>query len=565
MLIKVSKVSLFLALSAGSLVARIVTAASDNNSDVVVEALPETFSGATIELLKEFESEIAFQQVLFRDSIHRKTHPYVLFSTYDNNNVYSLWSTDGTEDGTQLIKETSAGSSMNMATEYHGPEYKGKYYFVWKDDSDNDQLNLYTTEGTQESTKVLTQLDTTNSNSKMPTEYVLFKNKLYWILGSELWMTDGTAENTKLVEDFQSITSGKIHDLAVINNQYLLLADRSYGILLRSDGKVDGSSTVLTNNAPNLNLRPNDRNPTLKNGVVVFPASNGLWSTDGTRANTKLIVEDLKIQEICSDEIHDGTKKAVFIDGSRNILFITDGTTEGTYPINVTDTSTFEDANMEYVRVSSSSLMDTDIAISRAGDISFDDGEVEFANAAGGGYDYGMVSKFSGSLICGPMFGNQNGRGIYELNSDGMSIWATTTNDGDNDKSNNIDLFHSFDSIWPMDGVMLPNGRFLMYTWHGANQIWLSDGSSVGTKLLVDFPGPQAAGGQGFAVLSNNVVLVRGASSTQEKYLYRLNIPEGISPNSLASSTVNSVGMTSMMIHSLLLSMGFLSLLFASW
>ena len=560
MLIKLSKLSLFLALS--GTVARIAsTTAADSDE------LPETFSGATIELITEFDSEIAFKQVLFRDSIQRKTHPYVLFSTYYNDN-YSLWSTDGTEDGTQLLKE-AAGSSMNMATEYHGPEYKGKYYFVWKDDDDGGSINLYTTQGTQDSTKVLTQL-TTNSNSKMPTEYVLFNKKLYWILGSELWMTDGTAENTKLVEDFKSITSGKIHDLAVINNQYLLLADRSYGILLRSDGRVDDGSSppsmLLTNNAPNLNLRPNDRNPTLKNGVVVFPAANGLWSTDGTRANTKLIVEDLPIQEICSDEIHDGTiKKAVFIDDSRNFLFLTDGTTEGTYPINVTDSSTFDDANMEYVRVSSSSLIGDDIAISRAGDISIDDGEVEFANAANGGYDYGMVSKFSGTLICGPMFNNNAGRGIYELTADGMSIWATTTDDGDNDKSNNIDLFHSFDSIWPMDGVMLPNGRFLMYTWHGANQIWLSDGSSVGTKLLVDFPGPQAAGGQGFAVLSNNVVLVRGASSTQEKYLYRLNIPVEISPNSLASSTVNSVGMTSAMIHSLVLSMGFLSLLFASW
>ena len=527
--------------------------------------LPETFNGATIELLKEFDSEITFEQVLFRDSSNsnKKKYPYVLFST-QSDGEYFLWSSNGSdkEAGTQLLKQSS-GSSGNAATEYHGPEYKGRYYFVWKEDESN-QVNLYTTDGTKENTKVLTELKS-NSDSPMPTEYVLFKNKLYWMLGSELWKTEGGAANTQLVEDFQSLTSGKIDDLAAINNKYLLLSDKASGILIKSDGKQTSSSSgstsiVLTSDAPNLSLRANDRNPTLNNDIVVFTASTGLFATDGTAENTKLIVKDLPVQEICGEEIQaDGVKKAIFIDSSRKFVFVTDGTTEGTRPINITHAPTVEDANMEYALVSASSMIDPNTAIARAGDISFDDGDIDYSE-----YNYGLVSKFSGTLICDPHFSTAR-RGIFELTADGMSIWATDQGADGEDGHNDIglELFHTFDDQWPMDFFTLPNGRFLMYTWRGFNQIWISDGSSTGTKLLADFPGPQAAGGQGFAVLSNNVVLVRGASTTQETKLYRLNIPKSVSPDTLASGAgADSRNLNMMMTWSIGISMG---IMFSFW
>ena len=130
-----------------------------------------------------------------------------------------LWVTDGTATGTQLVKDINPiepDENEPFAESSSFPsyfvEYEHRLYFTADDGITGNEL--WVTDGTEAGTQLVKDINPSISSDgdfSFPqgsniTELVEFGGKLYFaaddgVNGNELWVTDGTTEGTILVED----------------------------------------------------------------------------------------------------------------------------------------------------------------------------------------------------------------------------------------------------------------------------------------------------------------------------------------------------------------------------
>ena len=189
--------------------------------------------------LKDTTNFIEFQDRLF-------------FSGTNSERGTELWVTDGTMVGTQLFKdinpsfeEFNSDNSAESFTVANGstPDnfviFDDKLFFTADDGSVGREL--WVTDGTTEGTRLVKDIDpsvSTFSSGDLPqssdiSNFVEFNNRLYFSakteeIGRELWVTDGTTEGTQLVEDiypgfrYSENTSGETVTIPYDSNPELL-------------------------------------------------------------------------------------------------------------------------------------------------------------------------------------------------------------------------------------------------------------------------------------------------------------------------------------------------------
>lgn len=145
----------------------------------------------------------------------------VYFSADDGINGRELWITDGTENGTFMVKNIAAGSDGSSPNNF--TEFKNKIYFS-ADDSVNG-TELWVTDGTEIGTMMLKDINTSGNSS--PSNFYVFNNQLFFsandnISGNELWVTDGTSMGTRRLLDINpgSESSSPADFLAFNNSLY---------------------------------------------------------------------------------------------------------------------------------------------------------------------------------------------------------------------------------------------------------------------------------------------------------------------------------------------------------
>ena len=176
-------------------------------------------------------------------NIFRSVNGILYFGASDGVNGAGLWKSDGTTDGTVLVK-----GGFVAAVQYL--------------ESSNGMLYFATSDG---------------------------------ISGSELWKSDGTAEGTVLVRDIRPGSSGSFpSSITNVNGiVYFKASDGTSGIeLWKSDGTASG--TVLVKDIMAGSGSPNIDNLLDVNGTLFFTANNGthgneLWKSDGTLAGTGMV------------------------------------------------------------------------------------------------------------------------------------------------------------------------------------------------------------------------------------------------------------------------------------
>jgi len=119
-----------------------------------------------------------------------------------------LWVTNGTELGTQLVKDISPGSSSSYIAEM--TVVGTKIYF--RATNGVDGIELWMSDGTGAGTAMVKDIHV-GSGSSSPKHLCTMNGKLYFsandnICGYELWQSDGTAENTTLLKDIIPGVSG---------------------------------------------------------------------------------------------------------------------------------------------------------------------------------------------------------------------------------------------------------------------------------------------------------------------------------------------------------------------
>ncbi|MBI4511280.1 MAG: hypothetical protein HY698_16725 [Deltaproteobacteria bacterium] len=139
----------------------------------------------------------------------------VFFVAEDMVHGYELWKTDGTSAGTVLVKDIQPG--LPSAFSYYAPRpfvaWDGTLYFAADDGEHGSEL--WRSDGTAEGTQLVRDLAKGPTGSN-PDWLTVADGALYFVAdggsGVELWRSDGTAEGTQIVEDVVPGNGGSAPD-----------------------------------------------------------------------------------------------------------------------------------------------------------------------------------------------------------------------------------------------------------------------------------------------------------------------------------------------------------------
>ena len=225
----------------------------------------------------------------------------ILFSAGDGATGNELWKSDGTANGTVLVKDIMPGLSDSYPFDLIA--FKGFIYFTASDVAAGREL--WRTDGTEAGTVLIKDINPglADGFAHSMTNFTIVGDWLYFNAndgtgGTELWRSDGTSVGTLLVKDLTpGSSSTEFFALKQIENT-LYFNSNGGGMghqLWRSDGTEVGTTIVKQyahgSSAPSEVFK-------FKNKIYFAANYDGngleLWETDGSEAGT-LLVKDINV------------------------------------------------------------------------------------------------------------------------------------------------------------------------------------------------------------------------------------------------------------------------------
>jgi ELWxxDGT repeat protein len=261
----------------------------------------------------------------------------LFFSADNGTDGLELWKSDGTAQGTVMVKDINPGAASSSPQ--YGIYHNGKLYFDAADGTVTREL--FISDGTAAGTSLLKDMGQSTLNPSFPGSFFVLNNEVYFIarpsVGGEFYLhkTNGTTVGTNPVS---TQVYSQIYNPVKQFNGNVFFPGKTTSANLEL-AKSDGSSagTVMLNE-----INPSSSsNPEWfyeGNGYLFFSADDGtngreLWKTDGTTAT---LVKDINTVTSNSSNPYGFTFFNNFIyfsasDGvNGNELWKTDGTTSGT-------------------------------------------------------------------------------------------------------------------------------------------------------------------------------------------------------------------------------------------
>jgi ELWxxDGT repeat protein len=207
--------------------------------------------------------------IIFKDKFY--------FSANEGVNGYELWSSDGTEMGTEIVKDIN---SFGNAHPGNFCEYNGKFYFQ-ADDGINGK-ELWVSDGTTVGTKLF--LDLNGGKDGSPFLPIVYDSLLYFIANVssldppskdlQLWVTDGDVSNTKMISAVGATAKsplGNSRELTVCNNMLFMQArfENTIGLEPYIINTVPLKTKSAVSSISNIELYPN---PTTEIVYLEHPA-----------------------------------------------------------------------------------------------------------------------------------------------------------------------------------------------------------------------------------------------------------------------------------------------------
>ena len=176
----------------------------------------------------------------------------VIFRAYHNSYAEEPWVTDGSYDGTQLVRNLASSSSMGDFNLPYFTELNGLIYFQASSNFTGDG-ELLVTDGTYVGTHLVRDINPTGSST--PAHLFEFNGKIFFEAndgthGIEPWVTDGTSSGTMLLADIhptqnqssQAFSSGGV----IMDGSYLYFDayDNVASYIYRTDGTPGGTELM---------------------------------------------------------------------------------------------------------------------------------------------------------------------------------------------------------------------------------------------------------------------------------------------------------------------------------
>jgi len=290
-----------------------------------------TFAQPTIQEIKDVE--VGF----FND--------YEMYFTIMNNKMYfaagsfgsngqELWVSDGTTDGTYMVKNIYSGA--NSSEPRYLTALNDKLYFSAEDSIVGNEL--FVSDGTETGTHAVSDFITGASDGISPTFLAVYNEKLYFSAndgtnGTELWTSDGTAGGTYMLKDINPGGSSSPSNFTESNGILFFIADD--GSVSEELWKTDGTpaGTTLVKNINQYGDSAHWYSPMTDVGGTLFLSARHydygteLWKSDGTEVGTTLVI-DLGNPDSYTDFIVEFQGMCFFNSWDR--LYRTDGTEVGT-------------------------------------------------------------------------------------------------------------------------------------------------------------------------------------------------------------------------------------------
>jgi ELWxxDGT repeat protein len=313
-------------------------------------------SGNTQTLVKDFPSV-----GLYPDNL-TEAGGKLFFSAEAEGAGYELWVSDGTTNGTHLVKDLVPGS--NSGIPYMMPDlpnftaFKNELVFIAFDNKDS--FELWKSDGTEGGTKIIREVVQT-ANELYPLMYgiSIVDDILYWtvddgIHGTELWRTDGTSAGTLMVKNIASESgdaNAMLHSdentngLILDNELFFLANDGVHGMeLWKTNGTPDGTKrfSAITTQVESTYWSYFLSLAQQINNYIIFPietsfSGNQVWRTDGTEAGTIQLTDFIETDYLEAKNCTSCNDKMFFLveDNSTGVnLWTTNGTKDGTFKIN---------------------------------------------------------------------------------------------------------------------------------------------------------------------------------------------------------------------------------------
>ena len=449
-----------------------------------------------------------------------------LFITDDGVHGTELWVTDGTTDGTKLLKDIAPGASSSFSYAIQIAVMGNKAYFA----ASSGELDhaLWSTNGTTEGTQLVHQF-TVDYDDCPPSDFAVLNSRLYFAAddvdsGCELWTSDGTDAGTQLVKDVVTGGGGAYPaNLTTVGSKIVYSGyDADYdNELWVTDGTASGTQRLA-----NINTNPDESSdPTtfvsFSNGAKVAFISDRstageVWVTDGTSAGTfRDSPSGFEVEYLITSgsAIHySGFKDCSANSGVCNILYSSNGTGSAILNVEEDESKSISELTVSNGIVYFSQNLNGEPKIFRLN----------------GGIRSAALSTESNPFVYpsnlfaagGLLFFNAFTDGSFEvLVSDGTAAGTSLLKDFDSE-SYSTDLF----------GASTVDNRTLLLvrTEQYGIELWISDGTPNGTTLLKDInTGTTGAAAQDIAVLGNKAFYGADANSSGDE-LWSTDIVTGV-------------------------------------
>ncbi len=291
----------------------------------------------SLQLLRDFDSRTYGGNV--RSNSVVEANGKVFFNPETTIFGRELWVTDGTPDGTSIVKDIRPGTESAEVKQLTA--FGNHIYFVARIEVETNywQWELWRSDGTSSGTE------------KVMSERFFFYNedrvfatsdKLYITTsaGSELWVSTSGSEDS-----FTEITGpdvGQVRNPTIVGDQlYFTASSASFDAgLFVSDGTSSGTVRIVDANPILGDPFKNVACITDVGGLALFRAerntdNTGLWVSDGTSAGANRLPNPLNgdstIIPVCPQKFNDKAIFSVYTSTTGSEPMVSDGTASGTF------------------------------------------------------------------------------------------------------------------------------------------------------------------------------------------------------------------------------------------